>query len=185
MPDVFGALEIYARAANYVASAGLEREVDWQRRSDPTSISESMFLREAAWVVLCSGFRESVVRRVFDNISLCFCDWDSAAAIVASYPACVLAAQAAFGSPTKLAAIVQIARRIDAIGFGALKSAVLIDPIRTLRQFPYIGPITVWHLAKNLGFDASKPDRHLVRIAKRFGFHGPSQFCAAIADVSG
>jgi hypothetical protein len=185
MPNVSGALQIYARASDYIAAAGLDHEVAWQRNANLASISESMLLREAAWVILCSGFRESVVRRVFDHISLCFCDWDSAAAIVESYPACHLAAQASFHSPAKLSAIVEIARRINAIGFDVLKSELMTDPITTLRQFPYIGPITVWHLAKNLGYDSPKPDRHLTRIAKRMGFSGPEQFCAAIAAASG
>ena len=185
MADVSGALQMYARATNYIAAAGLDHEVAWQRDSDPASISESIFLREAAWVVLCSGFRESVIRRVFDHISLCFCNWDSASAIVASYPACHLAAQASFRGTAKLSAIVDIARRVDNIRFDVLKSALMSDPINSLRQFPYIGPITVWHLAKNSGFDVPKPDRHLVRIAERLGFSGPRQLCAVIADASG
>lgn len=185
MPDVPGALRIYARATDYIVAAGLDHEVAWQRDSNLASVSESMLLREAAWVVLCCGFRESVVRRVFDHISLCFCDWDSAAAIVESYPACYLAAQASFRAKSKLSAIVEIARRVDAIGFDVLKPALIADPIITLRQFPYIGPITVWHLAKNLGFDAPKPDRHLVRLAERLGFTGPKEFCTAIAGTNG
>ena len=185
MPDVSGALQIYARATDYICAAGLDEEVAWQRESDPASVSESTLLREAAWVVLCSGFREAVVRKVFDHISLCFCDWDSATAIVESYPACHLAAQASFRSTAKLSAIVDIARQIDAIGFDVFKDELISDPVTTLRQFSYIGPVTVWHLAKNLGFDATKPDRHLVRIAERFGFRGPEQFCAAIADANG
>src|SRR5262249_18700377 len=154
------ALQIYSRATDYIATAGLLHEVARQREADLKSLSESALLREAAWVVLCSGFRESVVRRIFDHISLCFCDWDSAASIVESFPACQLAAKASFRATAKLMAMVEIARRVDAVGFECLKPALVAEPIKTLRQFPYIGPVTVWHLAKNLGLDASKPDRH-------------------------
>ncbi|GMN03051.1 hypothetical protein MTsPCn3_17820 [Erythrobacter sp. MTPC3] len=31
---------------------------------------------------------------------------------------------------------------------------------------PWIGPITVYHLAKNLGADVAKPDVHLERLAR-------------------
>lgn len=185
MPDVSGALRLYARATDYVTVAGFENEISWQRNSNFTSITEPVLLREAAWVILCSGFRESLVRRIFDHISLCFCDWDSAAAIVHAYPACHLAAQASFRGTAKLSAIVETARQIEAVGFDALKMSILADPISTLRQFPYIGPITVWHLVKNLGSDVVKPDRHLMRVSKHFGFGGPTEFCAAIADMSG
>jgi hypothetical protein len=71
------------------------------------------------------------------------------------------------------------------VGFESLKTDILSDPTSTLRQFPFIGPITVWHLAKNLGFDTIKPDRHLVRIARHFGFDHPDAFCASIARVTG
>lgn len=185
MPDLSGALCLYARAARYITVAGFEREVAWQRDVDPASMAETTFLREAAWVVLCSGFREAVVRRVFDHISLCFCDWDSARAIIASYPACYLAAQASFRATAKLSAIVEIARRVDSTGFDNVRTAIMLDPIKTLRQFPYIGPTTVWHLAKNLGFDVPKPDRHLVRAAEQLGFSDPGHFCSTIAEASG
>lgn len=45
------------------------------------TFSESDLLGELAWVILCSGFRERVVRRIFGKISLCFFDWASAATI--------------------------------------------------------------------------------------------------------
>jgi hypothetical protein len=185
MPDVSGALQIYDRAIDYIRRAGLESEIAWLRRTRPDALSESSFLREVAWVVLCSGFREAVVRRVFDFVSLCYCDWESAAAISEAGPACVFSASAGFGHRAKLSALVDIARRIERVGFDSLKTDILCDPISTLRQFPFIGPITVWHLAKNLGFDAVKPDRHLVRVAGHFGFDHPDAFCAAIAQVSG
>jgi len=96
-----------------------------------------------------------------------------------------LAARASFRNTAKLSAIVEIARRIEATGFDVLKRSIVVDSIATLRQFPYIGPVTVWHLAKNLGYDIAKPDRHLTRISKRFGFGGADSFCAAIADACG
>jgi hypothetical protein len=185
MPDVAGALKIYDTAIDYVREAGLKPQIVWQQRSCPDTFSESTFLREVAWVVLCSGLREAVVRRVFDYVSLCYCDWESAAAISEAGSACVFAASAAFAHRAKLNALVDIARRVEHVGFDTLKTGILCDPIATLRQFPFIGPVTVWHLAKNLGFNAVKPDRHLVRIAGRFGFEHPNAFCAVIAEASG
>ena len=149
MPDVSGALQIYARATDYIATAGLDREVAWQRDSDLASVSETMLLREAAWVILCSGFREFVVRRVFDHISLCFvigigCRDRRSLSCMPSGSSSVVHA------PAKLSAIVEIARRVNVMGFNVFKSALVSDPLTTLRQFPYIGPITSWHLAKIL-----------------------------------
>jgi len=56
------------------------------------------------------------------------------------------------------------------MGFDVYKRAVLQDPVPTLRSFPYIGGVTAFHLAKNLGADLAKPDRHLSRLAAAQGF---------------
>ncbi|AQQ05678.1 hypothetical protein B0E33_20650 [Roseibium algicola] len=185
MSDVTGALQIYGNAIKYMRESGLESEIDWQRTACPEVLTESAFLRETAWVILCSGFREAVVRQIFDYVSLCFCDWESAEAIVESSTACVLSAKSAFRNESKLNAVVNVARIVERLGFEQLKSDILHEPIRTLRQFPFIGPVTVWHLAKNFGFNLAKPDRHLIRIAQHFGFENPHAFCSAIAEVRG
>ncbi|MDP2797892.1 MAG: hypothetical protein Q8N94_10340 [Methanoregula sp.] len=62
--------------------------------------------------------------------------------------------------------------------FGELKCAK--DPIEYLQTLPYIGKITKYHLARNIGIDCVKPDRHLVRLAENFGFDTPNQMCVEI-----
>ena len=54
-----------------------------------------------------------------------------------------------------------------------------------METLPWIGPITKYHLARNLGIDVAKPDRHLVRLAKRFGYNestGVQQMCEELAE---
>ncbi|MFT4432099.1 hypothetical protein ACMX25_01710 [Caballeronia sp. 15715] len=183
--DIHGALHFFERAFDYVKTAGLYHEVEWQRQTSLSSFTETDLLREAAWVILCSGFREATVRRLFDYISLCFCDWESAKAITEASGACVVAARSCFRNEKKLMAIVRVAEQIEEAGFETMKQAVLSDPIGELRRLPYIGPITTWHLAKNLGFDAGKPDRHLLRISEKLGFDGVNSFCQTISVASG
>jgi hypothetical protein len=184
-PDLEGALQVFCKASEYVARAGLLAEVEWQRRVTLDDFTETDLLRECAWVILCSGFREQVVRRVFDHISLCFCDWESASAILDADPTCRTAAMASFRNATKLSAIIRTALHVHARGFTVFKHAVLADPIAELRHLPHIGPITVWHLAKNLGLDVAKPDRHLARISRLFGFEDTNHLCTEIARTSG
>jgi hypothetical protein len=43
------------------------------------------------------------------------------------------------------------------------------DKITYLQTLPHIGPVIKFHLAKNLGIDGAKPDRHLERIARHYG----------------
>lgn len=41
------------------------------------------------------------------------------------------------------------------------------DKVDGLSKLPWIGPVTRYHLAKNLGADTAKPDVHLERLARR------------------
>ena len=65
------------------------------------------------------------------------------------------------------------------------RTAIERDPIATFNKFPLIGPITAWHLAKNLGLDVAKPDRHLTRVANALGFGDAFELCSAVATVTG
>jgi hypothetical protein len=136
-------------------------------------------------VILCSGFREQIVRKTFDWISLCFCDWESAREIVVNAARCRSTALAVFRNPRKIDAIIKTANRVDETGFRLLKNAVISNPISELQKFPFIGPITSWHLAKNLGFRVAKPDRHLSRVATLFGYRDAHGLCKAVALATG
>lgn len=176
------ALKVFACASAYTAtSRWLRVELNWQRAAAPTEFREPDFLREAAWVILCGGFRESVVRRKFGYISLCFCDWESAVAIIKSAIACRAAALAAISNATKIDAILAVAQRVVDSGFARLKEEIIMDPIEKLQELPFVGPTTSWHLAKNLGFRVAKPDRHLSRLSEFLGFENAHELCDALS----
>lgn len=72
------------------------------------------------------------------------------------------------------------------LGFAQVKANIIADPIKELQIFSFIGPITSWHLAKNLGLQIAKPDRHLIKFASRVGYGEDVQgLCTNIANVSG
>jgi hypothetical protein len=186
MADTGAALRLFDRALAHSRLSNKHRaEIEWQRSVELEEFTESDLLRESAWVVLCSGFRESIVRQIFDHISLCFCDWESADAIVSSAALCVTTARASFRNTAKLNALVEIAAAMQKGGFNEFKACVLREPIASLQMLPFIGPVTSWHLAKNLGMDVAKPDRHLVRIASALGFKSAHEVCLAISRSVG
>jgi hypothetical protein len=185
VPDLAGACRVFSIASQYIEDANLQGEVEWQRSTVWHAFLESDLLREAAWVIACSGFREATVRKAFDYMSLCFCDWESADSIVANASLCVNAARRVFDNDRKLSAIIGVAGRIKDVGFADLKAEILRDPLAQLQAFDYIGPTTCWHLAKNLGLDSAKPDRHLNRLAAQFGFDDAFTFCMYLADEFG
>ena len=176
------AQQIYERACEYVRSGRSEVEVAWHRNTDFPEFSEQELLREAAWVILCSGFREATVRRSFDHVSLCFCDFESSQSICEQGWRCVAAAKVSINNPAKLNAISACASLVHAQGFASFKKAVVSEPLSQLQKLPFIGPVTVWHLAKNLGLDVAKPDRHLVRMANHCGFSTVADLCCELAD---
>jgi hypothetical protein len=90
-----------------------------------------------------------------------------------------------FGHRRKIEAIVKIAATIDRTGFEALKQEIARRGVDRLRDFPYMGPATSYHLAKNVGMDVAKPDRHLVRIARASGYVCPESLCRDISRAVG
>ena len=179
------AVTVYRDALPAVAAAGYASEIDWQRSRDESTFSESDLLRETAWVILCSGFRESVVRKKFDYVSLCFCDWSSAEDILENETVCRRAALSSFANRPKIDAIVSTAAIVTISGFPSLRARIRHDPIRTLQRFDFIGGVTALHLAKNLGFFVAKPDRHLVRLSQRLGFASTQDLCECLARETG
>lgn len=175
----------YSDAKRWITNSPYAAEIEWQRSVSQHKFSETRFLREYAWVVLNSGFRESVVRRYFDYISLCFCDWESAEDIVKNEIACITAAESVFKNRRKLNAIATTAKYVHTYGFSQLRRNFSNNPINALIGLPFIGNTTVWHLAKNLGANVAKPDRHLMRLAMSFGYHDVGHMCRDIEDEIG
>jgi len=179
------ALGFYFHAKAIVEERGFHREAEWQKSLVFENLTESEFLRESAWVILCSGFNESIVRKHFSYISLCFHDWMSARAICEDRAVCESTALTAIRHAGKMSAICSISKSVDSEGFGNLKERIWNCPIDTLRRLPYIGEITVWHLAKNIGFPVAKPDRHMQRLSKTLGYGDVQHLCADLSMLTG
>lgn len=175
----------YRAAKSSVIALGYGEELEWQAAQDPNDVTEEQFLKEAAWVVYCSGFKEAIVRRYFDYLSLCFCDWTSGKEVVANSELCVAAASRVLANERKHRAIVRIASTVATKSFAKFKDELLADPLKLLQTLPFLGPVTSIHLAKNLGFNVAKPDRHLVRLKDKFGYSNVDTMCSEIARASG
>lgn len=177
-------VDFYRHAKKHVQNL-FAAELTWQAERDIQLITESDLLREAAWVILCAGFREAIVRRSFSYLSICFCEWESADVICRNSELCRETAIVAFRNLRKIDAIVQTAFHVHRVGFDALKLKIAQDPLPTLQCLPYIGRVTAYHLAKNLGVNIAKPDRHLVRLASSYGFDDVQVFCNMLAEATG
>lgn len=129
---------------------GYGHEIDWQTNLLPCD-NECTFANEAIWVILNSGMKEQIARSIWNSIKSAWAN----------------------GLPTSFA--FKHAGKVNAIDYIKQNGTELFNKytqsshkLEYLQTIPFIGPITKYHLAKNLGHDVVKPDRHLVRIAKTY-----------------
>jgi hypothetical protein len=178
-------ISAYLDAKDYVIASGYAAELDWQEERRLADVSESIFLREAAWVILASGMSDLVVRCKFPLISKAFFNWANANQIVARRVSCRKTALQVFRHEGKIDAILGIASMIDNLGFSDIKLHVQEEGINYIGGLPFMGPATSYHLAKNLGMDVVKPDRHLVSVARATHHDSPEEMCRRIASRTG
>ena len=183
--DLDQLVTLYLRVKEKVSAAGYDGEIQWQETVEFRQVTERVFLQEAAWVVLSAGFRESTVRNCFGSLSEAFRNWRSAEEIVANQEDCEKRAMEAFGNRRKIEAIGEIAKCVAEDGIERIKTEIGCRGVEYLQRFPFIGPVTSYHLAKNLGLNVVKPDRHLVRMAWVSGHECPLTMCLRVADVVG
>jgi hypothetical protein len=178
------AATLYMIAKREVELAGYCYEVDWQESVSYERITESEYLREVGWVIISSGMRESVVRRLFSSISEAFCEWRSADEVVRHQHSCKLNALRVFKHEGKIEAILTMARYLQHCGFRHLMKQLGETGPSYLLRFPFLGPATSLHLAKNLGLPHPKPDRHLIRISNLLGYDTVPSLCSDVARLT-
>ena len=161
--------EKYLDLKKAVIDAGFAEEVDWAEGLTDCPNAESFF-KEFAWVVINSGMKAQIAEII----------WKRVQQALAYYAG----ARAGFGHPGKAAAIDEVNAGQYRLfkEYKALKSDE--ERLAWLQTLPWIGPITKFHLAKNLGMDVMKPDRHLVRIAKSYNMDA-GDMCRGLADETG
>jgi hypothetical protein len=75
-------------------------------------------------------------------------------------------ALAVFNNERKASSFLKGSKLVAREGFSAFKKRLQIEGVDMLEKLPGIGPITKYHLAKNIGLvDEAKPDIWLVRTA--------------------
>jgi len=178
-------LQKYYFAKKIVIEEGYLKEILWQDSINFDTVSESDFLRELSWVILTSGMKTKVVENCFQNISKCFFNWKSSMQILLNKEKCIEEALCFFNNPRKIIAIIDAAQKIIQEGFTHIKTEIIQNPLIKLQEFAYIGPITAYHLAKNIGIPVAKPDRHLVRIANNEGYDDVQELCSDLSKLSG
>jgi len=148
----------YQEIRDAVIAAGFAHEIEWAMNIKPCKKAWD-FMWEAIWVVVNSGMKNQIARNIMKDIQRNEASGRRRKPIIEI-----------FKHKGKAAAIESFIKDRDRM-FAEYQKAN--KPIEYLNSLPYIGEITKFHLAKNLGIQTPKPDRHLVRIAKDFGYEDP------------
>jgi hypothetical protein len=129
-------------------TAGYGPMIEWSETIQPPTTADE-FAAAAIYVICNSGMKNTVAApiatRCIEALSV-----GNSATMVFRHP----------GKARAIDAIWQERARLFARYRGEYAK------LETLRELPWIGPVTAHHLAKNLGADTAKPDVHLERLAR-------------------
>lgn len=178
-------LELFKIAEELVTRNGFGSEIDWCDNRIPfDNVDEQRFLHEYAWVVFNSGMRNRVVRKKWEALRKAF-HYFIPLDIVEHVETVRRNARSIFNNERKVAAVITVARKLVREGFeSTFRPAINKKPLEFLDSLPMIGDVTKYHLARNLGFDFIKPNRHLQRLASQFGMT-PFELCDLIHKKTG
>lgn len=181
MPDLF---RIYNHAKEKVILAGFIDDITWQAARDLDKTSCTDFLCNLSHVILNSGMRGEIIDRVWPGVYNAFFEFDENSLRQIPLDYCFKAAFVHFKNEKKLKAIISGIQIVQSESWETIRYEIKMYGVDYLERFPFIGPITKYHLAKNIGFDVAKPDRHLERMARAAGSVSVHEFCRIISELT-
>ncbi len=153
----------YNKIKEAIIEKGYESDINWIN-SIPNPIDKELFFREYSWVVINSGMNNKIAQKIYKNF------WNN------GYPDF-----SAIRHPNKNKALKKVYTKLD-LYFRHYTSSK--NKLMFLKSLPHIGDITKYHLARNLGLNYAKPDRHLVRILSLFKYPNVQEFCKNLSILT-
>ena len=153
----------YAIIKEAIIDKGYENEINWINNI-PNPIDKDLFYREYSWVVINSGMNNKIAEKIYKNF------WNN------GYPDF-----SAINHPNKNEALKKVYSRLNLYFLHFTESK---NKLMFLKSLPHIGDITKYHLARNLGLNYAKPDRHLVRISSLFNHINVQEFCKKLSVLT-
>lgn len=160
----------FDKARRHIIGVGYEPEIDYVQDRLFKDIDETSLFWETAFVILASsGLKEQIVRKNFDKLRDAIVNDDD---------------------DDDIFVVIPNKRQREAIRYVWYNSAEILKKIREqpddlsrikfLDTLPQIGPITKYHLARNLGIDCIKPDIWMQRLSEAYGYSSPMDMCTDI-----
>jgi hypothetical protein len=158
----------FDRARRFLIDSGYEPEIDYVQGRFFKDIDVVSLCWETTFVILASsGLKEQIVRKNFERFRDTFVrDGEDEFATIAN--------------KRQREAIRHIWENPGVILRTLRDLPGDIERIEYLDTLPQIGPISRYHLARNLGIDCIKPDIWLKRLAEAFDYSSPDEMCRDI-----
>lgn len=153
----------YNQIKKMIIDKGYGNEIKWINNI-PNPIDKIWFFREYSWVVINSGMKNTVAEKIFKNF------WNNGSLDFS-----------AINHPNKNKALKKVFERLDFYFLHFTKSK---NKLMYLKSLPHIGDVTKYHLARNLGLNYAKPDRHLVRISNLFEHTNVQELCKKLSILT-
>jgi hypothetical protein len=157
----------FCYARNVVISQGFQEEIEWCQNRMFDQITSDEFLVQYRFAVFSSsGLNNKVVMKIQD-----------------AFDTTNKAGMNAFETiPNRRMreAIVWMQTRYREVFRDLKLQKTDADKIQFLQGLKQIGPKESRHLARNLGIDCIKPDRHMDRMAEHWGYASPDAMCMAV-----
>ena len=145
-------------------------EIDYIRNllnRGTTELTADQFFRQYCFVVLCSYWKEQYARKEWEKY------FETGNFEVIS-------------NRKKRAAIFNALQNVNLWFDRLMKRPDDKYKLEYIRTLPWMGGEALgYHLARNIGIDCVKPDRHLKRFAEQFGFSSPLELCQHIQKEIG
>ena len=158
--------ELFERIERAVRKAGYSAAIEQSENIIPPTTSKQL-AAEAIYVVCNSGMSNRTAIGIFERCMEALRAGRSARTV--------------YAHPGKSAAIDEIWRKRRCLYREFHKTD---DLVGFCARMPWIGPVTKFHLAKNLGVDVAKPDVHLNRLAAAEGVTA-QDLCKRLASETG
>jgi len=153
----------YAIIKEAIIDKGYENEINWINNI-PNPIDKDLFYKEYSWVVINSGMNNKIAEKIYKNF------WNTG-----------IPDFSVINHPNKNEALKKVYSRLNLYFIHFTKSK---NKLMFLKSLPHIGDITKYHLARNLGLNYAKPDRHLVRISSLFNHINVQEFCKKLSVLT-
>ncbi|MCL0059925.1 hypothetical protein M1O20_05555 [Dehalococcoidia bacterium] len=168
--------EYFTAARKYLEEIGYDTK--WVYEVSPESISPKYFFEQYIWVVYACNFQVKILEQLEGDLYRAYGDYET---FDETRRVAVLGV---INNIRKWNAVYNTAIKLQYLGWHDFKKTYLTG-IDSMTALKFIGPVTKFHLARNLGFDKCKPDRHMCRLKESFGYNSVDEMCRYLAKRYG